>query len=153
MKNNDSKEWLISVCGLNCAKCNIYLAAHGDKKLMNKIIEWFKKEMNKDIKPNQITCEGCRGSLDVHWSPYCKIMLCAREKEIQYCFQCDDFPCSLINEFSSDGVPHHERTVKNMKRIKKSGLMHGLKSRKRKEKSSSVRRIFVPKSIIYLSVY
>jgi len=140
MENNNSKEWLISVCGLNCAKCNIYLATHGDEELMNKIIEWFKKEMNKEIKPNQITCEGCRGSLDVHWSPNCKMMLCAREKGLQYCFQCDDFPCSLVNKFGSDGIPHHERTVKNMKRMKEVGIDAWIEEQKRKGKAFSAHR-------------
>jgi len=39
-----SEEWNLSICGLNCAKCDIYEAGHGNEELRNRIIEWFKKE-------------------------------------------------------------------------------------------------------------
>ena len=57
MRAENSKRWFVAVCGLNCAKCDIYLASHGDEKLRNKIIRWFKKERNETIKPEQIRCE------------------------------------------------------------------------------------------------
>jgi hypothetical protein len=49
-------------------------------------------------------------------------MKCTGERRLQYCFECEDFPCSILDEFSSDGVSHHGRTVKNMKRMKEIGL-------------------------------
>lgn len=115
-------EWDISVCGLNCAKCDIHQASYGNEKLLRETIEWFKKERNETIKPEQINCDGCRGSLKRHWSPECKMMLCAKNRGLQYCFQCEDFPCTILNEFSSDGIPHHKQTVKNMKRMKEVGI-------------------------------
>ncbi len=32
MMKNEAERWDISVCGLNCAKCEIYLAGHGDEE-------------------------------------------------------------------------------------------------------------------------
>ncbi len=61
-----SGKWNLSICGLNCAKCDIYRAGHGDEKLRNEIIEWFRREHNITVKPSQVTCEGCRGPLDSH---------------------------------------------------------------------------------------
>jgi len=43
MKIEDTVNWDISVCGLNCAKCDIYEACHGNKKLRGEILEWFGK--------------------------------------------------------------------------------------------------------------
>ena len=132
MKAENSQRWLISVCGLNCAKCDIYQAYHGDEKLRGEMVEWFRKKLNEIVGPEQITCDGCRGSLEVHWSPECKMMLCASEKGLQYCFLCEDFPCAAVKGFASDGTSHHERTVNNAKRMKEIGIEAWIEEQKRK---------------------
>jgi hypothetical protein len=133
MKAANSGKWVISVCGLNCAKCDIYEAGHGNEKVRNEILEWFKKERNETLKPKQITCEGCRGPLNAHWSSDCKMLLCSKNKEIDYCFQCEDFPCSIVNKFASDGTSHHKRTIENAKKMKEMGLDAWIAEQKRKE--------------------
>ena len=132
MESENSEKWLVSVCGLNCAMCDIYQAFHGNERLREEIISWFEKERNEIVKPQQIRCQGCRESLDTHWSPDCKMMLCAMKKGVQYCFQCVDFPCPTVNEFGSDGTSHHERTVENSRRMKKIGIEAWIKEQKRK---------------------
>ncbi|MFP3985087.1 MAG: DUF3795 domain-containing protein [Candidatus Bathyarchaeia archaeon] len=134
MAAEKSGKWLISVCGLNCAVCDIYQAGHGNEKARDEIVEWFKKEHHKTIKPEQVNCEGCKGSLKVHWSPECDLLLCARKRAVQYCFQCEDFVCEKLGEFSSDGVPHHRKTVENLKRMKEMGLEAWIKEQERMDK-------------------
>lgn len=129
-KNSD--EWLISICGLNCAQCDIYTAGRGNEKVRQEIVEWFKKERNETIDPEQVRCSGCTGQLEVHWSPDCKILLCAKERRIPYCFECENFPCKILEKFSSDGIPHHERTVENLKSMKDTGLENWIAEQKRK---------------------
>jgi len=92
MRAEETDKWNISICGLNCTKCDIYMASHGDEKLRTEIVEWFTTKRNKNIKPEQIICEGCRSSSDDQWSSDCKMMLCARKRGLQYCFQCNEFP-------------------------------------------------------------
>jgi hypothetical protein len=113
--------WNLSVCGLNCAVCDIMLAGKGDEEKLKEIIDWFKEERGEDVKPEAIVCTGCRGSLDTHWSPDCGMMLCARSKGHDHCFQCRDFVCEKLEAFASDGMDHHRRAVENMKRIKEMG--------------------------------
>lgn len=127
-----SEKWSIAVCGLNCAKCDIYMAYNGNEKLRDEIVEWFKKQRKETIKPEQIKCEGCMGPLDVHWSPECKMVLCAKRRELQHCFQCRDFPCTHVNEFSSDGIAHHRGTIENSKMMKKIGIEAWVAEQKRK---------------------
>ena len=91
----DPKDWDISVCGLNCARC--------------KMVE--KGE-----------CAGCRGPLDKHWSPGCKFLPCAKAKGIRYCFECSDLPCDKLQAFASDGYEHHRLAVENLKQMKALGL-------------------------------
>ena len=132
MRAENSEKWFLAVCGLNCAKRDIYLASRGDEKLRNEIIEWFKKERNETIKPEQIRCDGCRGPLNVHWSSDCKMMLCTRKRALQYCFKCKEFPCTSINEFSSDEISHHKRTIENSKKMKEIGIEAWIAEQKKK---------------------
>ena len=132
MRPEDSVKWRISVCGLNCAKCDIYEASHGNEKLLGEMIEWFRKERNETVTQDQIRCDGCRGPLDVHWSPDCKMMLCAKKRGLQHCFQCENFPCTIVNRFSSDGISHHKRTIKNSEKMKEIGIGAWIKEQKRK---------------------
>lgn len=126
------REWNISVCGLNCATCDIFLAGHGDEKRRKEIIDWLREKRNKIVKPEQITCEGCRGSLEVHWGADCKMMCCAKRRGVTYCFQCADFPCSMLEAFASDGVDHHKRTVENLKKMKEIGMERWLQEQEKK---------------------
>jgi len=135
MGGPDSREWAISVCGLNCAKCDIYEAGNGNDELRVGIMEWFRDKHNKIVAPEKVTCEGCRGALTSHWSPDCRMMLCAREKAHQFCFLCEDFPCKKVEDFGSDGISHHKRTVENSKRMKAIGIKAWLQEHKGKGSS------------------
>ena len=89
------RDWDISVCGLNCAKCR--LLEKGE-------------------------CAGCRGPVDKHWSPDCKFLPCAKAKGHRYCFECGDFPCDKLKAFASDGHEHHRLAVENLKEMRAVGL-------------------------------
>jgi len=126
--------WDISVCGLNCAKCEILLAGQGDEKSMENLLGFF-----KDLKPENIVCGGCRGPLDRHWSADCKFLACTKRKGLTYCFECTEFPCGDLKAFASDGPPHHRKTVENMKLMKEIGIESWLKEQKK-----SGRCVFCP---------
>jgi hypothetical protein len=132
--DEDPKGWALAFCGLNCAKCDMYKAGHGDEKLRDEILAWFKEKRNQILKPEQIRCEGCKGPLDVHWSADCEMMLCAKKKCVQYCFECSDFPCDVLNKFASDGAAHHNRTVENLKKMRKVGLGAWIAEQEKNEK-------------------
>ena len=120
-------EWDLAVCGLNCASCPIYLACHGDDDKREKLADHFK------CTPDKIICNGCRTEpldTDHHWSPECKMLLCAREKGHEYCFECDDLPCQVLIAFGSDGVDHHNKTIENLKRMKEIGIKAWIEEQK-----------------------
>ena len=91
----ERSEWNITICGLNCARCGLFKA-------------------NK--------CGGCRGAIERHWSPGCKMRSCALGRGHTYCFECGDFPCENVLSFAGDGFSHHKTTVENMKRMKTIGI-------------------------------
>jgi hypothetical protein len=80
------------------------------------------EEKNLDLSRKDIICKGCLGPLDVHWSADCEMMLCAREKGLKHCFECEDFPCAPLEKFATDEWEHHRRAVDDSKRMKKIGL-------------------------------
>ena len=41
-------------------------------------------------------CLGCRAGDG--WSE-CPVRICALEKNVDYCFNCSEYPCELINKF------------------------------------------------------
>jgi hypothetical protein len=52
-----------------------------------------------NLKPEEITCEGC---LSEKTFVYCRvgaIKSCTREKDLEGCHQCPDFPCQAIESF------------------------------------------------------
>jgi len=61
-------------------------------------------------------CDGCRGG--THLNPNCRVTTCHGEKGVDFCFQCDEFPCDRT---SFD--PHLERRWRQMnERMREIGV-------------------------------
>ncbi len=123
-------EWNISACGLNCAACDFYKAGKGDTAKQQEIIDWFKRDHDKDIKPEQTMCNGCHGTKNIHWSPDCPMMNCAEQKTVNICYECPEFICAKLEAFAKDGSSTHHRTVENLKEMKKKGLEAWIRDQK-----------------------
>ena len=88
------KDWDVSVCGLNCARC--------------KIVE--KGE-----------CQGCRGPLDKHWSPDCKVLACVKEKGYKTCAECPESEtCEMLQSFYASG--DYKSAQQTLERIREVGV-------------------------------
>ncbi|MFX1476532.1 MAG: DUF3795 domain-containing protein [Promethearchaeota archaeon] len=120
MSGSHEDEWDISFCGLNCAKCDMYLASHGDDQLHEELVSWFQENIDPNIK--SISCERCRGETSECWSDDCEFRPCVIEKGLNYCFECPDFVCDKLEDFANEGLQHHKRTVENLKKMKERGL-------------------------------
>jgi len=89
---------LLAPCGLYCGVCSIYIA-HRDNN------QKFKEKLMKVYKPfvkgvNEIACMGCLSEGVVF--PVCRvcsIKKCCTAKEIEGCYQCEEFPCKYIENF------------------------------------------------------
>ena len=128
--------WDISYCGLNCAKCDLYLIPENENAA-KQVLGWFKQKnwIEKNVDLSQFMakgreCEGCRGPPEKNWSADCYFRQCASQRSLNYCCECKEFPCEKLLEFANDGVKHHFQTVKNLKLMKKLGLQTFLKQHK-----------------------
>lgn len=105
------KTKLIAPCGLNCRVCNKYI-----------------RENNK--------CSGCRADESIKpkskW--VCHIKECeilARDK-IDYCYQCNNYPCESINRLNKRYTKQYSVSViKNLNEIQLSGVRAFLKNEAR----------------------
>ena len=113
---------LAGVCGLYCGKCDIYLAySESDQERKTKIAENISKEVKKQIKPEQIVCDGCHGEDELCWGDECKIRACCFGKGYDFCFKCEDYPCSILTDF---GKQHedYQKAVAELEEMRKVGI-------------------------------
>ncbi len=89
---------LLAPCGLYCGVCAIYIA-HRDNNLK------FKDRLVNVYKPfsesiDDIQCTGCLSDgIIFGYCKSCPIKSCVKEKDLDGCYQCSDWPCTLIQNF------------------------------------------------------
>ena len=105
---------ILSPCGLNCRKC--MASATGEIKdhswALQKLLGSFDRyaERFSSFLPvfenypqfkellayfSEADCEGCRSGQCKYRG--CGVMQCYQEKGVDFCFQCDEFPCEKTN--------------------------------------------------------
>lgn len=94
MKGFDRKNLLFSLCGLNCGLCLMHLDNY---------------------------CPGCGGG-DGNQS--CKIARCSLQHDkVEYCFQCEDFPCERYNDIDEyDSFITHQNQTNDLRKAAELGI-------------------------------
>ncbi|UCC78273.1 MAG: DUF3795 domain-containing protein [Candidatus Zixiibacteriota bacterium] len=115
----NNKRDLTAPCGLGCFVCDIY-----EENLTEQMAEFIHQKMG--VPKEEISCKGCRqqDGKHFHLSPGgCATLNCAREKGVEFCCDCTDFPCSLLAPLA-DGAERYPHNIKlfNLCRIKKVGI-------------------------------
>ncbi len=102
---------VIAPCGLNCGKCCAFLggkiqesahslaqglgdnfAVYADRfRSMNPIFEHYQDFSKLLGFLAQGSCSGCREKGCLFKA--CEVTVCAKERKVDFCFQCADFPC------------------------------------------------------------
>ena len=98
---------MIAYCGLDCGKCDAYLATiNDDQALREKTAKQWAELNNAPILPEHINCEGCRvdGIKTVFCDSLCEIRQCALKKDVTTCGDCQDMErCQTVREIISNG--------------------------------------------------
>ena len=82
---------MIGCCGLDCEKCDAYVATLRDDDALREKTAKLWSEMNQtEIRPEWINCEGCRtnGVKFVYCEQLCGIRQCALKKGFETCGDC-----------------------------------------------------------------
>lgn len=91
---------LIACCGLDCEKCDAYLATlHNDEALREKTAKLWAKMNHAPITPEMINCMGWR--MDGEKTPYCEslceIRKCVMNKGLATCGGCAELDkCNIV---------------------------------------------------------
>ena len=106
---------MIAYCGLNCEKCDAYIATkNNDQALREKTAKLWAELNNAPILPEHINCEGCRvdGVKTVFCENFCQIRQCATKKGLQTCGECPEMEtCPRLRTVTS----HNPEALKNLK--------------------------------------
>lgn len=103
-------------CGINCEKCETFIATKNNDDTMRKeIAKKWSKMYNADIKPEHIHCTGCKGDgiKFHHCENTCQIRKCAIPKNIENCTQCDEYVCDKLKEMFKM-APELEQNLKEL---------------------------------------
>ena len=83
----------IGYCGLDCKKCDAYIATvNDDQALREKTAKQWVELNHAPILPEHIYCEGCRmdGVKTVFCEHMCEIRKCALKKRVSTCGDCPE---------------------------------------------------------------
>ena len=107
------KRWWLTPCGLNCSFCPIHLRTDGE-------LNYYRQ---RNVDPEKIRCDGCRSDrTGNHWSPDCELLqCCVDQRGFEFCAECPEFPCSIINKWAQD-YDHHKQAVRRLAEMKESGI-------------------------------
>ncbi len=107
---------MIACCGLDCEKCDAYLATiHHDDALREKTAKLWAEMNNAPITPEMIHCMGCRpdGVKTPYCDGMCEIRKCARNKGYDTCGDCSALECckivGAIQDSSADALENLRR--------------------------------------------
>ena len=109
---------LIAYCGLDCERCDARIATvNNDDALREAVAAEWTKLNGVEITPDMINCDGCR--MDGRKTPYCEslcpIMLCAKERGVTTCGDCEELmKCEKVGAiFEGDADAYNNLTENN----------------------------------------
>jgi len=106
---------MIAFCGLDCEKCDAYIATQNDDQaLREKTAKLWAELNNAPILPEHINCDGCRadGRKTVYCERLCGIRRCALKRGVTTCADCADMDgCSILGEV----IANSPEALKNLK--------------------------------------
>ncbi len=120
---SNKREGMVAKCGLDCSICELYLCKD-EPKLFDYLI-------SKGIPKDNLPCPGCNanGGKCSIMKDKCETYDCAKDKDVRYCFECFDFPCSKLQPLAqgADIYPHNLK-VFNLSVIKGYGIDYFLEN-------------------------
>jgi hypothetical protein len=86
-------EEMLGYCGYNCHLC---AARSDDPEVRQKLVDgWRKFFGHENYTAENVRCDGCRADGRLA-DKECKARPCAREKSVESCAYCDEFPCDKL---------------------------------------------------------
>jgi hypothetical protein len=113
----EDTKMMTAPCGLDCFNCEV-----NERNITDALREMLSAKFG--IPPAKVQCKGCRGQKgDRLGLPQCETYACAMERDIDFCFECNEFPCPKLQP-ARDGADRYPHNMKlyNLCRIKTVGI-------------------------------
>ena len=117
--DKETAKKMTSPCGLPCFHCLAHLATTNPE---------IRKKMSEalNIPEEKATCEGCRpqeGRIKLlKPNEQCKVYRCVTEKKIDFCNECDNFPCERLHPYADKAHYPHNTKMYQLCMMKKLGF-------------------------------
>ncbi len=111
---------IVAPCGIDCFNCEMF-----EENLNEEFIAGLSERTK--IPKELLTCKGCtEGNICTFLKlrgKSCKTLDCVKEKRVNYCFECDTFPCEYLMPLA-DGAEKFPQNIKlyNLCRMKRIGV-------------------------------
>jgi len=117
MNHSSEKQNLLkaAVCGLYCNACSVFIGTTEDPKRL----EIFAQRSGQAV--SDFYCEGCRSGKLSSYCKTCTIKKCAGEKSIEFCSECNEYPCEMLKSFQAK-LPHRIELFESLDSIKELGV-------------------------------
>lgn len=104
-------------CGLNCGACPVGMANdRGDLEELKRMAgEWGRTL-------DDLRCNGCKSDVTATFCTECDMRRSAQSKGLEFCVDCDSFPCESITSFRNDDASHHSAVFSNLELIGEIGV-------------------------------
>jgi hypothetical protein len=113
-----NKKALTAPCGLDCFNCDIH-----ESNLTDALAGLIHSKLG--VPKEKIPCKGCRREDGAHFHlpQGCATLDCVKEKGVELCSDCNDFPCPFLAPLADQAAKYpHNMKLYNLCRIKKVGL-------------------------------
>ena len=112
-------------CGIYCGACSI--AIHEKTGLTDEFAACLGSVPKEDL-----ACDGCKSDTVYCGCRACDLRSCAREKNVEHCIDCSDYPCKSYRTWQRAAklLPHIRESVANLEIVRRDGVDHWLDSQK-----------------------
>jgi hypothetical protein len=118
-------------CGQFCGDCKIYIAySTEDARAQNEIAKGIGKIKGRSVSPEQVKCLGCKGTMTSLWRNGCFIRGCAEERGVEFCYQCQNYPCEQLQDHF-ESCPESQTNLRVISKIGPDAWLHNMLTKNR----------------------
>jgi len=102
-------ERMVAYCGIVCTDCDAYIATQAeDMEALQEMAAKASGQLGIEMTAADGMCDGCKATTgrQIGYCHDCGVRSCAVQKHVETCAHCTDYPCDVVEGFSTPGTPH-----------------------------------------------
>jgi hypothetical protein len=101
-------------CGLYCESCSLFIGTQSEPTRLEMLAQRYGKTAD------EMRCRGCRSDELSFYCATCKMKTCLKEKRLDFCSECTEYPCQILKEFQLQ-MPHRAELFESLDYIRDNG--------------------------------